>query len=83
MKEKPRLIVVAGPNGSGKTTVTEKLLRHEWMGGCVYVNPDIIAQQEFGGWNSMEAFIKAANRAKEIREECRKILPIYFHLLDF
>lgn len=70
MKDKPRLIVVAGPNGSGKTTITEKLLRHEWMGGCVYINPDVIAQQEFGGWNSSEAFIKAANRAKEMREEC-------------
>lgn len=70
MNEKPRLIVVAGPNGSGKTTITEKLLRHEWMGGCVYINPDVIAQQEFGGWNSMEAVIKAANRAKEIREDC-------------
>ncbi len=70
MKDKPRLIVVAGPNGSGKTTITEKLLRHEWMGGCVYINPDLIAQQEFGGWNSPEAFIKAANRAKEMREEC-------------
>jgi predicted ABC-type ATPase len=40
------------------------------MGGCVYINPDVIAQQEFGGWNSQEAFIKAANRAKEMREEC-------------
>ena len=40
------------------------------MGGCVYINPDVIAQQEFGGWNSPEAFIKAANRAKEMREEC-------------
>jgi predicted ABC-type ATPase len=70
MKDKPRLIVVAGPNGSGKTTITEKLLRHEWMGGCVYINPDVIAEQEFGGENLPEAFIKAANRAKEIREEC-------------
>ncbi len=40
------------------------------MGGCVYINPDVIAQQEFGGWNSQEAFIKAANRSKEMREEC-------------
>lgn len=70
MKERPRLIVVAGPNGSGKTTITEKLLRHEWMGGCVYINPDVIAQEEFGGWNSPEVFIKAANRAKEMREDC-------------
>jgi len=71
MKEiqKPRLIIVAGPNGSGKTTITDKLLRHEWMGGCVYINPDVIAQKEFGGWNSPEAFVNAANLAKERRED--------------
>ena len=68
--QKPRLIVVAGPNGSGKTTITEKLLRHEWMDGCVYINPDFIAQQEFGDWNSPESILKAANRAKEMREDC-------------
>ena len=67
---KPVLIVVAGPNGSGKTTITEKLLRHEWMGDCVYINPDFIAQNDFGDWNSPEAIIDAANRAKEIREKC-------------
>jgi len=67
---KPKLIVVAGPNGAGKTTITEKLLRHEWMDGCVYVNPDIIAQEKFGGWNSQEAIIKAANHSQKIREEC-------------
>ena len=37
---RPSLIVVAGPNGSGKTTITEKLLRHEWMD-----NPSINAQR--------------------------------------
>jgi predicted ABC-type ATPase len=74
MNDKPRLIVVAGPNGSGKTTITEKLLRHEWMGGCVYINPDVIAQQEFGDWNSFETVIKAANRAKEMREDCLRNL---------
>lgn len=67
---KPRLIVVAGPNGAGKTTITEKLLRHEWMNGCVYINPDIIAQEEFGGWNSQAAIVKAATHAQEIREKC-------------
>ncbi len=67
---KPVLIVVAGPNGAGKTTITEKLLRHEWMGDCEYINPDFIAQNDFGDWNSPEAVINAANRAKEIREKC-------------
>ena len=67
---KPNLIVVAGPNGSGKTTITEKLLRHEWMDGCEYINPDIIAQEKFGDWNSQEAIIKAANHAQQMREKC-------------
>lgn len=35
---KPVLIVIAGPNGSGKTTVTEQILRHEWMEDAVYIN---------------------------------------------
>ena len=68
--QKPRLIVVAGPNGSGKTTITEKLLRHEWMGDCVYINPDLIAKEKFGDWNSLESVIDAANYAKDMREEC-------------
>ena len=67
---KPKLIIVAGPNGSGKTTITEKLLRHEWMGGCEYINPDNIAQNNFGDWNSTESIIKAANYSQEIREKC-------------
>jgi predicted ABC-type ATPase len=67
---KPRLIVVAGPNGSGKTTITDKLLRHEWMEGCVYINPDQIAQIEFGDWNRPENVLKAVQRAQEMREAC-------------
>lgn len=70
--ERPRLIVVAGPNGAGKTSITEQLLRHEWMRGCVYVNPDFVARDEFGDWNSPDAVFKAAIRAAEIRENCLK-----------
>ena len=69
---KPRLIVVAGPNGTGKTSITEQLLRHEWMGGCVYINPDFIARDEFGDWNAPDAVFKAATRAAELREQCLK-----------
>jgi len=67
---KPNLIIVAGPNGSGKTTITEKLLRHDWMEDCEYINPDIIAQEKFGGWNSPEAIVKAADHAQQMREDC-------------
>ena len=28
---KPVLILIAVPNGSGKTSVTSKILHHEWM----------------------------------------------------
>lgn len=31
MEDKPVLIVIAGPNGSGKTTITSRVLHHEWL----------------------------------------------------
>jgi len=64
------MIVVAGPNGSGKTSLTTQLLLHEWLQNCVYINPDEIAQNKFGDWNSLEAVIKAAQQAQTMREEC-------------
>lgn len=67
--ERPRLLVVAGPNGSGKTSVTEQGLRHEWFRDCLYINPDILAQERFGGWNSPEAVLQAARLAESLREE--------------
>ena len=67
---KPVLIVIAGPNGSGKTTVTEQILRHEWMEDAVYINPDIIAQERFGDWNSVDAVSKSIIYCEELREEC-------------
>lgn len=69
---KPKLVIIAGPNGSGKTSVTGKILEHEWIDGCIYINPDNIARDEFGDWNSPEAVMKAAYRAEELREEYLK-----------
>ena len=68
--EKPKLLIIAGPNGSGKTTFTRLLLGHHWSEDCLFINPDDIAQNEFGDWNSPDAVYKAANRAAELREEC-------------
>ena len=70
LKRKPRLLVIAGPNGSGKTTLTRRILRHAWGDGCTYINPDNIAQDKFGDWNSPEATRKAAILSDQLREEC-------------
>ena len=69
-KHKPVLIVIAGPNGSGKTTITSRILHHDWMENAVYVNPDQVAQERFGDWNSNEAVMQAAQYCEEQREQC-------------
>ena len=68
--EKPKLLIVAGPNGSGKTSVTGRILKHEWIEGCEYINPDNIARDIFGDWNSPDAVMKAARHAADMREKC-------------
>jgi predicted ABC-type ATPase len=65
---KPALLVIAGPNGSGKTTVTIRLKTERWSDGVEYLNADDIAEQRFGGWNSPQAIIDAANWVDERRE---------------
>lgn len=60
-----KLIVIAGPNGAGKTTFTNQVLRHDWSEGCVFINPDEIARNDFGDWNSPDAVMKAVVRAKD------------------
>ena len=67
---KPVLIVIAGPNGSGKTSVTSKILHHEWMENAVYINPDIVAQEKFGDWNSKDAVMRSIEYCEELREKC-------------
>ena len=84
MSKRPTLCVVAGPNGSGKTSTTIQLLENEWSEGSVYINPDNIAKEEFGDWNSPDAVFKAAKKATELRYHCleeRKdfVFAVAFH----
>ncbi len=67
---KPTLCIVAGPNGSGKTSTTIKLLSNEWAENSFYINPDNIAQEQYGDWNSPEAVLQAAKKATELRYQC-------------
>ena len=67
---KPTLCVIAGPNGSGKTSTTVQLLANEWSEGSLYINPDNIAQEKFGDWNSPDAVMKAAKYATDLRYKC-------------
>ncbi|MDE6091244.1 MAG: zeta toxin family protein [Duncaniella sp.] len=69
-EHKPVLIVIAGPNGSGKTSVTSKILHHEWLEDSEYINPDNVARDVFGDWNNQEAVLKAANYCNNWREKC-------------
>lgn len=65
IEHRPELIIIAGPNGSGKTSVTQKFLHHEWAEGTIYINPDEVAKELFGDWNSREAILSAANYCAE------------------
>lgn len=65
---KPVLIVIAGPNGSGKTSTTRLVIKHEWADQCVYINPDEIAQTKFGDWNDVNAVRQAVEYCEEWRE---------------
>lgn len=69
-ERRPEMIVIAGPNGSGKTSVTRKFLHHEWAEGTLYINPDEVANDVFGDWNSTDAVMKAAKYCTELRERC-------------
>lgn len=67
---RPVLIVIAGPNGSGKTSVTTRILNHEWLEDSEYINPDFVARDVFGDWNNRDAVLKAANYCNDWRERC-------------
>lgn len=65
----PALLVIAGPNGAGKTTVTTRLRADHWSEGVEYLNPDDVARDRFGDWNSPDAVLRAARWAEARREE--------------
>lgn len=69
-EHRPVLIVIAGPNGSGKTSITTRILNHEWMEDSEYINPDFVARDIFGDWNNQDAVLKAANYCNDWRERC-------------
>lgn len=66
---KPVLIVIAGPNGSGKTSTTRLVIKHKWAEQCVYINPDEIAQNKFGDWNDVNAVRQAVEYCETWREQ--------------
>ena len=67
--ENPVLIVIAGPNGSGKTSFVEQIQSHRWYKDCIFINPDEIALKKYGDWNSQDAILKAAQYTERIREK--------------
>ena len=69
---KPVLIVICGPNGSGKTSTTRLVIKHEWAEQCVYINPDEIAQSKFGDWNDANAIRQAVEYCEQWREQLLK-----------
>ena len=66
---KPVLIVIAGPNGSGKTSTTRLVIKHEWAEQCEYINPDEIAQTKFGDWNDVNAVRQAVEYCEAWRQQ--------------
>jgi predicted ABC-type ATPase len=63
------LLVIAGPNGAGKTTITARLRADHWSEGVEYLNPDEVARDRFGDWNSPSAVLQAAEWVAARREE--------------
>jgi len=69
---RPVLLVIAEPDGSGKTTLTARLRADHWSDDVEYVNPDEIARDQFGDWNDPVSVVKAAEWAGDRRESLLK-----------
>jgi len=83
LENRPTLLIMAGPNGSGKTTIMTHLAKHGWLKGMVYQNQDFIAQNLYGGWNDDSAIRKSATYCEEEREAClREMKSIAFETVS-
>lgn len=59
----PTITMIAGPNGSGKTRLSLSLISNGLISSDTYINPDHIARQRYGDWDSAEARRKAIAHA--------------------
>ncbi len=54
VNSKPVLLLIAGPNGSGKTTVTITLRRDKWSQDVEYINPDDRASERLPFYRQLQ-----------------------------
>ncbi len=87
IEERPLMVVVAGANGSGKTSFMRDCLSREWFLPEAWINPDEIAQK-IGNWNDpacvKRANIEASFRLKRLLEQRKSfafeyVLSVYPH----
>lgn len=57
---RPHLVVIAGPNGSGKTTVMRRMVDLSWFPGACVVDPDALAAALPGGFRETGNAARAA-----------------------
>lgn len=57
---KPHLVVIAGPNGSGKTTVMRRMVDLSWFPGACVIDPDAVAAALPGGFRETGNAARAA-----------------------
>ena len=73
-QRRPTLVMIAGPNGAGKSTFSRDLRARSWFRDFVDINPDVIAEERFGDWNSpsarSRAALLAANMASTALQKC-------------